>query len=1164
VDIAGGTLKIDGDYRTQVAGWESAGRMIAEGGALGWSLDVIYAGGITTVTAKPPSLITVPDVTGLEQAAAEAVLVSSGLVAGVISTVIDIPDDGFEVGEVFSQDPSGGSSAALGEAVDLTLVVAAAVPVPDVVGLDQAAAESAIVSAGLSVGAVTSVADEPGDDFEVGDVFSQYPAAGAEAEAGSAVTLAVVIAPPVVDLPAHDVNGDGLDDLIHIADNNGLFSVEVLLFGGTSYSQWALSGVAADHASLDKWFSGDFNGDGKTDAARLFGNTGGDIRCEVETTLADGSLNLVQWGSALNYTQTARWFSGDFNGDGKDDLLEMPYDGTTLTLNVFRSIGSLFLRSQWWTSAGSRAEQDWFFVTDCTGDGADDLVRVYESGGNVACRVYASSGGGSSFSQSDWSPSGYAYVPDHRWYPGDYNGDGLGDFAVLRSESGELHVDMLLSTGSGFTVETNWVSGGTPYAYGQEMVYPGDFNGDGISDLVRIYETDGLLSADVFVSTGAELAGTPWISGQGDYQDEADIFLSDVDGDGKQDLVCVKRKHYQSVIDLYTSTGAAFIYHPDTYAQLSRFDSLRGGPVIRRHKYFDPHMVSGPFPPGSVDPEDMCRSGQDVLLMQGGTYVHTDAAASLFKARTPQQVIETFEAKTLDQFAVINRHSMTAHQLVAIDGMNSVLAQKIIGDGRRYDITAADVTAGFAKGGAHFFGGRNASYHRFNRMFAFNSVGQTAFKIQEANDSLKNTHRGNRIENCFVFGAGVDPRGNGRNPDLLEGWADAIGLTSRDTVIRNNVVIDGTDVGIVLFTAPDSIVEDNVVSAVSRSCLGGINLLDTLFYDQWGINGLDPEGRKQYDFSSLVQSNYIDARGARVDVGIPVGWRTWRPPPDPEIDNPYGIDIFNNELDGDAFGYGIAIANGFNITATGNVSTATHSGTGGYYMRPHLAPDPASAFAYAPLHTFGCTYGAEFSPASEENGLDFIIYNTKDQATYTPDGYIYTPYQAMEAVATVEMAYVEMLRRYPDAAELAYYTNSLISAYGRSDEIRLELMQSAEFDTVNPTFSGDKTINGMQLYRAGLWMDSLKAIDAMIYDRGGDIPAAKQLYRDTLSYLSGDYLPVGGIVMSPAPGGLNLEYEGALATSTNLQSWSVVAPQPGSPAVITPDDEARFFKAVTE
>ena len=327
---------------------------------------------------------------------------------------------------------------------------------------------------------------------------------------------------------------------------------------------------------------------------------------------------------------------------------------------------------------------------------------------------------------------------------------------------------------------------------------------------------------------------------------------------------------------------------------------------------------------------------------------------------------------------------------------------------------------------------------------------------------------------------------------------------------------------------------------------------------------LDPQGRKHYDFSTLVQSNYIDARGARMDVGIPVGWRTWKPPTDPSIDNPFGIDIFNNELDGDAFGYGIAIANGFNITATGNVSQATHSGVGGYYMLPHLMPDPASAFAYAPLHTFNCTYGPEFSPASEENGLDFIIFNTKYGATYTPDGYIYTPYQPMEAVATVEMAYLEMLHRYPDATELSYYTNDLISAYGRSDEIRLDLMLLTEFDAVNPDFAGDKTINGMQNYRSGLWLDNLKMLDAISYNRKGNIPAAKPFYQDALDYLTGDYLPAGAIVMSRDPGGLNIEYEGALVTSTNLQNWEVVDPQPGSPVVMPADDPGRFFAAVAE
>ncbi|MCU0787359.1 MAG: FG-GAP-like repeat-containing protein [Verrucomicrobia bacterium] len=966
--------------------------------------------------------------------------------------------------------------------------------------------------------------------------------------------------------PSFDVNQDGLDDLIHVGHQGDLATVELLLSDGSVFHKVSLTGSVTNHASPDRWFSGDFDGNGSMDLARLWGGADGKAYCEVATNLQGGSLALLPWASALgDFSAAQRWFQADFNGDGKEDLLEMPYNGTTLSLNVYLSTGSGFVRSLWWNSVSSRAETDWFFVIDGNGDGAADLVRVYASGGNVACRLYSATASGTAFNQADWSPAGYAYAPDQRWFPGDYNGDGRTDFALLRSDAGAAKADVLLSTGSGFATQLDWISGSTAFVYGEEAWYPGDFDGDGLADLLKLYRTNGLLSADVYRSTGTGFSQAVWISGQGACPEEADLFLCNFDGDNRQDLISIKRSGYQSVVDVYRSTGNGFSRLPEAYSQLGRFGSLRGLPAIRAHKYFDPHCILGPLAADGGNYQAVCKSGQDVYLQPGAVYIHTDAATSAFAAYAHQQVFETFEAKTLDEFATIGRDSLTSHTLLKLQNFSSTLAQKIIGDGRRYQTSAADVAAGFANGGAHFAGGRNASNQRFNRIYAFNSVAQSAFKIQEADAVFRNVHRFNRIENCLVFGAGVDARGSGRNPNVAAGWADAIGLTSRDTTIRNNVVMDGTDVGIVLFTAPDSIVQDNVVAAISRCTLGGINLLDTLFYPEWGIGGTDAQGRVQFDFSSLVRSNYLDARGARIDIGIPVGWRTWTPPPSVTTNNPYGIDIFNNTLDGKAFGYGIAVANGFGITATGNVSHATHSGQGGYFNIPSLKPDPASAFAYAPLHTFGCTYGPEFSAASATHGLDFLLFNTKNGRTPTPDGYLYVAYTPAEAAATVEMAFLEMLHRLPNPAELTTYTNSLLATTNRADDLRMQLMNLAAFDAANPTFAGAKTVNGMQEYRTALWMENLKRIDAVSYNKSGQHPAAKALYQEALAYLTGDSLPAGSVRIAPTPGGLSLTYEGALMTSTNVSGgWQVVKPQPGSPVTIVPDQVQRFFKAVTD
>jgi hypothetical protein len=92
-------------------------------------------------------------------------------------------------GNVISQNPAAGASAANGSAVAIVVSTgAASVSVPNVVGLTQAAATTAITNAGLTLGAVTLQASTT---VAAGNVISQNPAGGTSAAQGSSVALTV-------------------------------------------------------------------------------------------------------------------------------------------------------------------------------------------------------------------------------------------------------------------------------------------------------------------------------------------------------------------------------------------------------------------------------------------------------------------------------------------------------------------------------------------------------------------------------------------------------------------------------------------------------------------------------------------------------------------------------------------------------------------------------------------------------------------------------------------------------------------------------------------------------------------------------------------------------------------------------------------------------------
>ena len=151
---------------------------------------------VALVVSTGPAPVTVPNVVGATQAAAQTALTTAGLTVGTVTTAnhASVPS-----GTVISQTPAAGASVAAGTAV--ALVVSTGPAVPNVVGITQAAAQTAITTAGLSLGTVTSTNSQT---VPIGIVISQTPAPGTKVAAGSPVNLVVSLGaavPNVVGLP---------------------------------------------------------------------------------------------------------------------------------------------------------------------------------------------------------------------------------------------------------------------------------------------------------------------------------------------------------------------------------------------------------------------------------------------------------------------------------------------------------------------------------------------------------------------------------------------------------------------------------------------------------------------------------------------------------------------------------------------------------------------------------------------------------------------------------------------------------------------------------------------------------------------------------------------------------------------------------------------------
>lgn len=216
-------------------------------------------------TGAAPVLVNVPNIVGQTQANATTAITNAGLVLGTVSSTYS---ESVALGNVITQSPIAGTQVVTGSSVTLTVSLGAAgaptVTVPNVVGLTQAAATSAITGEGLIVGTVTNTNSGV---VIAGNIISQNPAAGEEVDTGDAVNIEVSLG--VAGLPRFSLNSTtnpyyefttvwagAQDELVtltftHKSTNIG-FATRNLLVGTTSNNAGLALRVGVNNA--DKFF----------------------------------------------------------------------------------------------------------------------------------------------------------------------------------------------------------------------------------------------------------------------------------------------------------------------------------------------------------------------------------------------------------------------------------------------------------------------------------------------------------------------------------------------------------------------------------------------------------------------------------------------------------------------------------------------------------------------------------------------------------------------------------------------------------------------------------------------------------------------------------------------------------------------------------------------
>jgi hypothetical protein len=306
-----------------------------------------------------------------------------------------------------------------------------------------------------------------------------------------------------------DFNGDGIPDLAVAnsnAFNRGSPSVSVLLGQGDgTFRQLADYDVGPHPISLAV---GDFNGDGRPDLAVV----ATDHTVGVLLGNGDGSFQAVRDYEAGG--GPADVAVADFNGDGRPDLA-VAGGGGGGAVSVLLGNGDGSFQAP--TSSGVRRNPGSLAVGDFNGDGRPDLVAASVTDNTVS--VLLGNGDGSFQTAVNYPAGVVDFVA-----AGAFRGAGVLDLAV-----GGYGVSVLLGNGDGtFQAVPSYAVGSRPYA-----VAVGDFNGDGIPDLVTAsvfprHELDVLLGN----GDGTFQPAVPYDAGPAPYA----VAVGDFNGDGRLDL----------------------------------------------------------------------------------------------------------------------------------------------------------------------------------------------------------------------------------------------------------------------------------------------------------------------------------------------------------------------------------------------------------------------------------------------------------------------------------------------------------------------------------------------------------------------------------------------------------------------------------------------------
>ena len=318
----------------------------------------------------------------------------------------------------------------------------------------------------------------------------------------------------MVKAPISDFDGDGKSDILFRDVVTGQTQAW-MMDGVTVTSNLATSLNAGACTSTTGWQAhgiGDFDGDGKNDLLWRDAESG-----QLAVWTMDGANVVTNATTSVNpgvFTSTTGWQVqgiGDFDGDGKSDILWRDAR-TGQTAVWFMSGSSVTSSSNTNVSSGAyTATAGWQVngVGDFNGDGKSDILwRQIETGRTAIWFMSEASKVGG----KNTSVQAGAYTSTTGWQVngvGDFNRDGKADILWRNAESGATVVWFMSGSARTSSSNTSLQAGAYTSTTGWHVQGVGDFNGDGRSDILLRYAGTG--QTFIWLMNGAVAIGD-WTS----------------------------------------------------------------------------------------------------------------------------------------------------------------------------------------------------------------------------------------------------------------------------------------------------------------------------------------------------------------------------------------------------------------------------------------------------------------------------------------------------------------------------------------------------------------------------------------------------------------------------------------------------------------------------